>query len=194
MEQQDEFHTLLDFFKVLGNESRLRIVGILANQDCTVGELATLLDLKEPTVSGHLSMLKHFNFVTVRPDGNQRIYSFNPALLHSMSKDIFTRERLASLVDNVEDDYEHKVLRTFFEGDRLTAMPMQEKKRRVVLRWLAGHFDESIRYPEKQVNEILTRFHPDYALLRRELVDWGFMTREKGIYWRVVSEDTANND
>jgi hypothetical protein len=94
----------------------------------------------------------------------------------------------------VEDDYEHKVLRTFFEGDRLTAMPMQEKKRRVVLRWLAGHFDESIRYPEKQVNEILTRFHPDYALLRRELVDWGFMTREKGIYWRVVSEDTANND
>ena len=35
-----------------------------------------------------------------------------------------------------------------------------------------------------EVNEILARFHPDYAALRRYLVENGFMTRENSVYWR----------
>jgi hypothetical protein len=49
-------------------------------------------------------------------------------------------------------------------------------------------FDYGVQYPEKQVNEIIKRHHPDYALLRREMVDYGYMKREKGVYWRVHPE------
>jgi hypothetical protein len=35
------------------------------------------------------------------------------------------------------------------------------------------------------VNEILTQFHPDYASLRRYMVDYGMMQRQGGIYWRI---------
>jgi hypothetical protein len=35
------------------------------------------------------------------------------------------------------------------------------------------------------VNEIIAQHHPDYATLRRLMVDYGFMAREKGIYWRL---------
>jgi hypothetical protein len=34
------------------------------------------------------------------------------------------------------------------------------------------------------VNLMLAQVHPDTAALRRYLVDDGFMTRERGEYWR----------
>ncbi len=73
----------------------------------------------------------------------------------------------------------------FFEGDQLVTFPSSEKKYMIILRWLANKFEEGVRYPEKQVNEILGCHNEDYATLRRDLVDFGFMTREKGIYWRL---------
>ena len=48
-----ELQTLLSFFKVLADESRLKILGILATQERSVEELAELLQLKTPTVSHH---------------------------------------------------------------------------------------------------------------------------------------------
>ncbi len=53
---------------------------------------------------------------------------------------------------------------------------------------VAGKFEVGSTYPERAVNEILKRHHPDYASLRRALVDHGLMQRESGLYWRVVEE------
>lgn len=74
--QPEQFNILLRFFKALADDSRLKIVGILANQECSVEELAVLLQLKEPTVSHHLAKLKELNLVTMRPEGNSRLYQF----------------------------------------------------------------------------------------------------------------------
>ena len=192
MEQQPEFDTLLNFFKALGNESRLKIIGLLAEHERTVGELAAALGVKEPTVSQHLDMLKYVGLVTVRPEGNFRIYSFNPQALINMNREVFSREGLASIVGEVVDsgdEFERKVFKSFFDGERITQFPSSEKKYVVILRWLADRFEFGVQYPEKQVNEILSRHHPDYALLRRELVDRRYMRREKGIYWRVRDGD-----
>lgn len=62
----DQFQRLLNFFKVLGNESRLKILGLLANQERSVGELAALLELREPTVSHHLATMKELGLINVR--------------------------------------------------------------------------------------------------------------------------------
>ncbi len=191
LETMSDFLVLLNFFKVLGNESRLKIIGILANRECTVTELAELLDVKEPTVSQHLNMLKAANLVEVRPEGNFRFYSFKGQTLAGMSKELFSREQFAALVpqfEEVGDEWERKVLQTFF---RLGQLPTTEKKLLVVLKWLADKFEYGVRYTEKEVNEILTRYHPDYALLRRELVDCRYMQREKGIYWRLPAKDAT---
>lgn len=67
--KKQQFQTLLQFFKALADESRLKILGILANQECSVEELAALLQLKEPTVSHHLGKLKELNLVTMRSEG-----------------------------------------------------------------------------------------------------------------------------
>lgn len=63
-----DLQTLLQFFKVMANESRLKLIGILAQHECSVEELAALLRLKEPTVSHHLAKLKELGLVEMRPD------------------------------------------------------------------------------------------------------------------------------
>ena len=80
---------------------------------------------------------------------------------------------------------ESRVLQTFFSGDRLTEIPAAQGKRRVVLERLAMEFEPGVRYREQEVNFALQLFHPDYAALRRYLVDEGIMTRADGVYWRT---------
>ena len=70
-----------------------------------------------------------------------------------------------------------QVLRRFIHNGRLLAMPAAHGKRLVVLDHLAGLFEPGRRYPEPEVNELLQRYHPDYAMLRRYLVDDGFLDR-----------------
>lgn len=69
---------------------------------------------------------------------------------------------------------------------RLKEIPASRKKRFVILKWLVNQFEESVNYSEAEVNQILKRFHPDCATLRRELVSYNLMQRERGIYWVVT--------
>ena len=43
----------------------------------------------------------------------------------------------------------------------------------------------NIDYTERQINEIIGRYHSDYATLRREFIGYQMMEREKGIYKRL---------
>ena len=80
---------------------------------------------------------------------------------------------------------DESVLRNFLDDDgRLHTIPTRRAKRLVVLDHLAQSFELGHTYPEADVNEILVRFHPDYAALRRYLVDDQFLTREENFYWR----------
>lgn len=190
--EQAEFQKLLDFFKALANENRLKIIGILANRACSVSDLADLLDLKEPTVSHHLGMLKELGLVSMRADGNTHIYSLNQDALIQMNKDLFSSGRMAALVENVDEQgWEGKVRSNFVVDGKLTEIPAQLKKRMVILRWLADKFELDRRYPEKELNEVIKQYHPDYASLRRYMIETGLMQRESGVYWRLPE---AHND
>jgi hypothetical protein len=50
---------------------------------------------------------------------------------------------------------------------------------------VARTFEPGHRYPEREVNDVLRSFWPDYAALRRYLVDEGFLDRADGVYWRA---------
>lgn len=57
-----------------------------------------------------------------------------------------------------------------------------------MLRELLKRFEPEWHYAEREVNDILGRAHEDMATLRRELVMYGFMNRERGEYWLAASE------
>jgi hypothetical protein len=76
------------------------------------------------------------------------------------------------------------ILKDFFEGQRLKEIPSSRKKREVVLRWLASQFERDRQYPEKELNAVIQRHHPDYATLRRELIGAELLRRDAGVYWK----------
>ncbi len=67
----------------------------------------------------------------------------------------------------------------------LKIFPGKEKKRLAILRHIVKYFDPAATYTEKEVNAVLKRFYDDYALLRRYLVDYGFLDRtvDGSKYW-----------
>lgn len=81
---------------------------------------------------------------------------------------------------------DERVLENFVDvAGRLTAIPVQRKKRLAVLRWLVEDFQPGRLYAESEINRIITRRHPDFAALRRYLVDEELMQRRRGVYWRT---------
>jgi len=180
--------TLLAFFKAMANESRLRIVGLLAERERSVQELAELLGLKEPTVSHHLTALKALGLVSARADGVTRWHALKLETLTTLNRSLLDRAGGVAVSREIGEHHgawETKVLATFVDaGGQLTAIPASRRKRQIVLRWLAGQFDEHRRYREAEVNALIQRRHWDCATLRRELIGYGMMGREGGIYWR----------
>jgi DNA-binding transcriptional ArsR family regulator len=57
------------FLAALGNESRLRIVELLATGECCVGEIAPHLPTAASVVSHHLSVLEQAGIIVSRRDG-----------------------------------------------------------------------------------------------------------------------------
>ena len=77
-----------------------------------------------------------------------------------------------------------RILDQAFRNGRLVQLPTKESKRLVVLDHIAQRFEPGERYTEKQINASLSQIHEDTATLRRDMVDFGFMDRADGAYWR----------
>jgi len=176
--------TLLEFFKAMADESRLRIVGLLANGERSVQELATALALKEPTVSHHLAILKAQGLVTARADGTTRWHALDTGALERLSRRILEPDALGARPAPLQG--EARILAGFVDAEgRLKVIPASRRKRTVVLRWLARAFEEGRRYSEAEVNAVIQTKHPDSATLRRELIGHAMLAREAGVYWRL---------
>ena len=184
-----EFEELLGFFKALGDEKRLKIVGLLAQKSLCVEELAAILDLSAPTVSHHLRKLLEAGLVEASAEGYYSIYSLRTETLHGMSKRLLSNETFQETAQMLDlGSYDRKVLRDFLEDGHLKSIPAQRKKRDVILRYILEEFEPGRRYAETEVNEIISRFHEDYATIRREFIMRGMMDREGGggDYWRIA--------
>lgn len=180
-----EFSKILSFFKALSDESRLKIVGALAADERSVEELATLLDLKAPTVSHHLAKLKEVGLVDMRSEGTTHIYHLVMSEVRTLAKRVLSLDTMETFTEDVvADAWERKILGDFLEGQRLKEIPASRKKREVILRWLVERFHAGKRYTEKEVNAIIGKHHPDFATLRRELICAKLLARDSSIYWR----------
>jgi hypothetical protein len=170
-----------EVLRALASPDRLAVAGTLARGEATASDLASMLGMPVAAVRRHLSRLSAAGLAAVEPD--RRTYRFVPEALRRAARNVGP-VRDAGLPLGAIDAGEEAVLRAYFRGGRLTEIPSKLSKRRIVLARLALEFDVGVRYPERQVNETLKRFDDDYATLRRYLVDEGFLSRDKGLYWR----------
>ena len=171
-----------EILRALADPERLAVAGALARRDSTADELAKALEIPLARIRRHLKRLTAASIVLSRDD--RRTFALNRDRLRDVAKEVGP-SREPGLALGAVDDEEEAVLRHYFVAGGLREVPGKRSKRLVVLSRLSLEFDIGVRYPEREVSETLKRFHPDYAALRRHLVDEGFLSREGGQYWRT---------
>jgi hypothetical protein len=174
---------VLNFFRALVNVDRLKIAGLLGMEALSNEELSQRLGLRPADTYNHLSCLVHFNIV--KTDG--KVYRLDTHALEALSRRVLANSHPKPSPEDFEGEaFDRRVLSDFLTTDgRIKALPMQNKKLTVILRHILPNFEPGMKYPEKQVNELLRRYFDDPASLRRYLVDYGMLKRENGIYWKA---------
>ena len=74
----------MDIFAALSDPTRRAIVEALAQGEQSAGAISGSFELSAPAISQHLKALKQAELVTVRVDGQRRIYSLNTQGLRAL--------------------------------------------------------------------------------------------------------------
>jgi hypothetical protein len=160
--------TPAELLRLLLDPDRLAVAGVLASRAMTTKEAVDATGRSKRVVLAAIGDLRAAGLVAVAGEH----YSID----------------IAALRDGMTDA-ERAILRRFFSGRTLTEIPASRAKRQVLLQRLALEFDVGRRYTEREVNDILFAFHPDWSTLRRHLIDEGFLDREhiddQNWYWRA---------
>ena len=81
-----------NFMKVLANADRLLLLCQLSSGEKSVGELETLLSIRQPTLSQQLTVLRENQLVSTRRDGKNIYYSISSepalAIMHVLSQQL----------------------------------------------------------------------------------------------------------
>lgn len=179
----------VDALRAFADVTRLRLLGLLAGRPMTADELASAARLAPAALARHLERLAAAGLVSQLspPDGT---FELRVDRINELARGVAgvhrerERDEAATSFDGVEAA-DARVLRAFVRDGRLTSIPAQDSKKRVVLRYLLEQcFAEDRSYPEREVNERLRAWNEDVAALRRYLVDGGYMTRSGGEYRR----------
>jgi predicted transcriptional regulator len=201
-ETMNQRRLLLDTFKALSDDTRLKLFGIVCQQETNAGDLASRLGVSESTVSHHLTKLREVNLVNLRAVGTERHYRANPGAIKRFKNLVTDIERQIAPEEAEEsddswineldvDDEARKVLRNYTDNGYITQLPRSQVKLLIILDWLATKFERDVKYTEREVNDIVLKHHEDYASIRRDLVDFGYLRRERGggKYWVAPEND-----
>lgn len=92
----------------------------------------------------------------------------NDPVFDALGEQLPDEERAApEILEGDWSEDEIKVLNTFFQRTRLTAIPTNYTKRHVILERIVQTFEPGVRYLERQVSFMLQLYFSDYAALHR---------------------------
>lgn len=174
-------------FKVLADKSRLKIINTLMKEPCYVELLSERLGLNPSTISFHLKKLEAVGLVHSIKEQYYVMYYLNKEVLNFQLLDLFS-----SLNEENPDEerreklYRQTIISNFFSGNKLTSLPVQRKKRSVVLNEIAKSFEINHPYSEKEVNAKISEYHEDFCTIRRDLISEKIFDRNNGIYTRKI--------
>ena len=172
----------LELLKLLADETRLEILNILLKEDSYVEKIACELSLTPATICYHLKKMESAGVVNCSRSQFYIIYSLNREIFDQPLYELIKKD---DAVMNTEEKYKKEVLSNFFKYGKLTQIPSQRKKREIVLWEIANQFEQGRSYDEKEVNDIIHRFHEDHCTIRREMIACGIMARDKETYWLI---------
>ncbi|MCA1295350.1 metalloregulator ArsR/SmtB family transcription factor [Paenibacillus sp. alder61] len=72
---EEEVESVSQIFKALSDPTRIRLLYLLSQEECSVNHIAEVLDMSQSAVSHQLSFLRNRRLVKKRREGNMLFYS-----------------------------------------------------------------------------------------------------------------------
>lgn len=143
---------------------------------------------------GSASTIRHHRFVLKEKERQAKTFLALMELLKEKDNhapSFIPVHKTAKMVDdryNITEEEQQKTVRKYFEDQqeaKLKKFPLKEKQRLIILREIIKHIDNDKTYSEKALNDILKPIYEDYALIRRLLIEYGFIDRKDdgSEYW-----------
>ena len=177
---------------------RLALIAHLFQAEFSLPELAQVSELSINDVQRHLEVLEDAHLVHVIARDGKLVYQFNSKHLERVNREQFARQKynpnLSSL--NLSDE-QKKIVTDYTHNDgSLKMIPTKSKKVIAILEYMVDSFENDIDYREDQINEILESYYPDPTTLRRYLIDYGYLGRERNgaRYWRTDPQGLSSRN
>jgi len=175
--------SLVKLFKSLAEPTRLRMIGAMVDRPRCGQDLAAEVGVSPATVSHHLRVLSEAGLVRETRQPPYTFYQLDLDNLQGAVKAVSTPRRVRELstISAVDEDT-RDVLRAFFDGPRLVALPAQRKKKDLVLEEVLRRLPRRREYQETELNRFIEVTHPDFCTIRREWIMGRYMERKDGVY------------
>jgi hypothetical protein len=174
---------MVNFVKAIADADRLRIIGLLTQRSARLCEINEILGFHPADTQHHLGQLIRSGVVRLK-DG---FYELDNIALENHACRQFKGTRPSYAPEPDLDKNTGRVLAAHLNPDgTIKIIPLQAAKLQVILDYLIDAFTVGVNYTEKEVNLILTHFHPDTSGLRRDLIHAGLLerVRDGSRYWR----------
>ncbi len=179
----------IEIMKSLADTSRLQVLNSLMEKPQYVEELSHRLNLAVSTVSFHLKKLEKAGLVIKRKEQYYTMYSPRSDIFNLTLRELTSFNNMNKFAQEERiKKYRDKVIKTFFKRGKLLKLPVQRKKKLIVLDEFLQKFERGTKYSEKQVNDIITHAFGDYCTVRRLMIEENMMKRKGGIY-EVVNKN-----
>jgi len=143
---------------------------------------------------GSASTIRHHRFVLKEKERQAKTFLALMELLKEKDNhapSFIPVHKTAKMVDdryNITEEEQQKTVGKYFEDlqeAKLKKFPLKEKQRLIILREIIKHIDNDKTYSEKALNDILIPIYEDYVLIRRLLIEYGFIDRKDdgSEYW-----------
>jgi hypothetical protein len=194
---------VVNYHKALADPTRIKILILLAERELNGQILAEKLCVTPATITHHAAKLRAASLINERRDKNTIYFSLNHYFIKnnaSATENLIYRKDKGGLaiLEDEQKRLKESVIKNFFTNEgKLKSMPVQLKKKLIVLELLVSKFEKGRKYNEREINEFIKNFHGDFATIRREFIMHQFMFRENQIYelnppemwakWEVLS-------
>lgn len=151
-------------------------------------------EVQEELGLGSTSTIRHHRFALKEKERQAKSFLAMMELLKE--KDQYAPaflpvHKTARMVDeryNITQEEQEKIISKYFpEGTnkRLTKFPPKEKQRLVILREITKQLKPDHMYTEQELNQILKAIYEDHVMIRRYLIEYGFLDRKPdgSKYW-----------
>ena len=181
--EADPIEPLISLASALLDTDRLRIAAALAAKPANRMELAEATGLSHRDLLRQLDILRSHDLVRLQEPAPRQPDQYSK---YELNTEAFKAARQAmgkyKGVKPRPTDSRLMTLETFMPGGKLVAMPHKQEQILTILSEMAAKFEPEKKYAEREVNEILEEVNEDYCTLRRFLVDYGYLSRDRGVY------------